>query len=239
MFFNFNDILYLLPLGTLIIYYFREFPSYAGTLFVTLLLKVLFALIMLYLILYRYDYGDLNTYFDLAVRRSENFTIEQFYFQGPYLIASLNALIFYVFGSSYFGLSIVMALLAHYSISNIIFSFSRQFSPNVKLTRMCLLLVNLFPFIGLQSTFIGKDPWVLFLLSLVVSRLGMRNKDIVPLGIFCVLILLIRPYQGILTGLVLGIIYFSTKKWFTPRTILVIVAGLLFGTFASTFLELH
>ena len=235
MFFNLNDVLYLIPLITIILYYFKEYPYYTGTLLATLFLKILFAIIMLNLILYRYDYGDLHTYFDRAVERSQNFTLDKYYFQGTQLIGSLNAIIFYVLGPSYFGISIIMAILAHYSLARIVFLFSQELNSSIRLTRISLLALNLFPFIGLQSTYIGKDPWVLFLLSLVVSRLNMRNKDIIPLGIICGLIFVIRPYQGILTGLILFVIYFSTKKWLTTKTAVVTIGTLFFATAAFTY----
>lgn len=161
-------------------------------------LKLVYSILILFSILRFWDYGDLATYYDLAVSISRGGENVLNLFWGSYIVAVFNSAIFYVFGESLVGLAF-LATLASYLY------FLLLYSAVTRVTRteswMLLAVLVLFPGLGAQSSYIGKEMYILPLIGMIFWSFSRVRINYVVV-VFCLLLIgIIRPYQG---AMVLG-----------------------------------
>ena len=87
--------------------------------------KVVFSLIMTFMIINYYGYGDFYTYYDLAVKISEDKSNIPEVLFGSLLISYLNSLIFSILQPSFYGLVLLTAISSSFYYLLLIKTFKK------------------------------------------------------------------------------------------------------------------
>ncbi len=207
-------VVYLTPVFFLVaifLLYKRRVKLVTGICILGLMWKIIAALGMTYLVINKYNFGDLETYYvlarDIALGNGAKYSS---YLWGSYIPALLNSFIFLFMPPSIYGLAVVAGL------SSFIYSYLLLKSFNTFLTRKgywyALLFLMFLPGISMQSGFIGKETYILPSLGLIFYLFSLKKKRYLLMISAIVLITLIRPYQGaIIVGSMLVAFLFTTS----------------------------
>lgn len=185
---------------------------------VFLLYKIPLSFFMLYLIINRWDGGDLNGYYYHVIDAIENDSTI-YGFSNVMVIQWFNYILFHILPNSLYGMMFFYALLSMSSYL-IIYSLFLKYAKQTKLLFVCLLML---PIITLQSSFFGKDAYMLLIISflfILYSKIIDRSIYIkynfiyMILFIFCLfLIYSIRSYQAAIILVSLYLTFISRNKF--------------------------
>lgn len=230
--------LYLLLIPLFCLFYCKSQPHLARSLCLTLCLKVLYSFLMLYLVVERWDYGDLQTYYvksqEIALSNFSDF--DQVY--GSLIVSVIHAVFFIILGPSLIGLAIVAACFSHLGLSWIALAVGK--SHPLSLNRKAIYLIHFLPFIGMQSTYIGKEPWVLLLTGIVFQQLANQKLKILVIILALIAMIAIRPYHGFILSVATFIYLLFSNGFFSKKSIVVlaVMSPFIFKT-AQKFFALY
>lgn len=158
--------------------------------------KLIFAFLMTYLVINKYDFGDLPTYYTFAKELAAGDYGDWIgLISGSYLVALLNSLLFQLLPPSIYGLATFTGISSFLYCYFTIRSFDIYFSKS-DLFKVAALLLFM-PVFGTQSGYIGKETYILPLLGYVFLAFRIHQRITVWIAISVVAIGMIRPYQAI------------------------------------------
>lgn len=197
--------------------------------------KVPLSILMLYFIIHKWDGGDLPTYYYYVVNSLKQEELCLNYFGNVHVIQYFNYLIFHILPNSLYGMILIYALISMLSYL-LIYKLYKDYSFNSNLLFIVLLML---PIITFQSSFFGKDAYILIFVSLIFLSFDYlcQNKIIsikkfiyILLFLLCLyFIYLIRSYQAAMIICALYMTFISRNKSF-------FIVGLLSGLIISFFL---
>ena len=173
------------------LYYWLYHPKSFFLLVITLIIKITLSFLLLYLVVNRWDFGDLPTYYTLSHQLK---TADYTFMTGSLLIAQLHSFIFLIFGTSLYGLTLLSACISHLAITlmaNVIFSSSELRKKN-----NAIFFINMLPTLCMQSTYIGREPWILLVTAILLYHLDTRIFLKLFVIVLVAFVFLTRPYQG-------------------------------------------
>lgn len=187
-----------------------------------LFFKVPLTLFLIYLYFSRYNGGDLNSYYFQVMNNIFNNDF-QIHFSGVQAVQAINFIFFHIFPNSLIGMSFIYAaisFIAYLILFNIFYKYS--FNP-----KLLFILLFFIPTISMQSSFFGKDGYVLIFLSFIffsIYQIYINNKKWywILFLISFIMISSIRSYQG-------AIILVSLYLFFISKTKLRFIIGSLLG----------
>ena len=208
-----------------------------------LLAKIVLAYLMTYLVINKYDFGDLPTYYTLAKELAAgDYSDWVSLMWGSYLVALANSLIFQLFPPSIYGLATFTGISSFLYCYFTIRSFDNYFSKPDLFNVAALLL--LMPVFGAQSGYIGKETYILPLLGYVFFAFRIHQRITVWVAMSVLAIGMMRPYQAIaLIATLLFTLVIATprKKRLKSYTVILLFASLgfiAFGSYLITHIEL-
>jgi hypothetical protein len=226
--------LYLcIPFFLLLFYWLKHNQSFA-VLATTLIIKIVYSFALLYFVINRWDFGDLPTYYTLA----HNLVSADYVFlTGSLATAQLHSVIFSIFGTSLYGLALISACIAHFSfflMGQCIFD-----ERETPAKHNALLLINILPILSMQSTYIGREPWLLLGTSFLFYFLNDKvfNKILVIFIIFA--IAMTRPYQGMIILFCFGLTLLIFYGVFNLKIFLLIILTLPFNFYILSKVALY
>ena len=157
-------------------------------------------IVLTYLLLTRYGGGDFILYYTSAVHNAAsitNFDFSHFTNLGITnykFVTSLFSILFVFLPPSIIGLSILCSTIIHIAYMY----FYQQFSNVIRYKWLFFVLLFGTPSIVMQSSYIGKETVVIPLLIAIICLLYNKSNRIFLIGLLCIIIFLIRPYQGIM-----------------------------------------
>lgn len=190
-------------------------------------LKILFALVSCYLVINRYDFGDLWDYYVTPKYiEIEILTLYQYYLDTRKFIPIIYAIILQALGPSIYGLAILSGISS--SIYTIMLyktylSVRRSsvvphgFNRWLILVFFFYIIVN--PYFSIMSGYIGKELICLPAIGYIFYGLiSPKNNSRLGFGIVVsiTLLILIRPYQGIF----ILVSYYGAKLVMRPSAVL-------------------
>ncbi|MDD2707042.1 MAG: hypothetical protein PHV34_03460 [Verrucomicrobiae bacterium] len=229
-------ILYYLGLGCLFVWFtikglgIVHYRGWLGALFLCWKIPLGFALV--YLLLTRYEGGDFGRYFHLplaALKGIHAYHWDEVKGDGTNLASCMIFLIFNVLPVSLYGLSIVFGTMSFCAFLVIY----RIFEERVASPGALLFALFLLPSISLQSSYVGKDGFVLVLTAVLIFWLDRyfrgknRAKCLFWIGFCLAGIWMFRNYQSLL---VLVALYFTVMARLSliGRLIMIFLGVLLF-----------
>jgi hypothetical protein len=238
-------VIYLLPIfiGLTIYIYYKKISVYRGILILGLFNKIIFAYSMTYLVINRYGFGDLPTYYSFAKKISISWDFKyEYLLSGSYFVGLLNGVIFTVLPPSIYGLATISGLSSFIYCYCLIITLGSYLIKNHKLKATALILF--LPVFSAQSGYIGKETYVLPLMGYIIYNFFINNRLNFKL-IACIIVIgLIRPYQALvlISSFILTAIYFNAesikfKNIFT-FSILISISYILFGSYLINQLNL-
>lgn len=182
--------------------------------------KVPLSILMLYFILYQWDGGDLPGYYFYVVESLKQKELLLEYYGNVHVIQNFNYLIFHILPNSLYGMMLLYATGSMFAYL-IIYKIYKDYSFNNNLLFILLLML---PIITFQSSFFGKDAYILIFISLIflVFDYLSKNKIIsiekfiyILLFLLCLyFIYLIRSYQALMIICALYMTFISRNKFF-------------------------
>jgi len=231
-----NTFFYLAPIFIFFAIRFNSRVTRFDLLFVIgLCIKIILAYLMTYLIINKYDFGDLSTYYTFAKDISSGRYIDEIEFwRATHIVATFNSFIFRVFPSSIYGLATVTGISSFIYCYALIRSFENSL-PKPYLFRAAGFLLFL-PVLGIQSGYIGKETYVLPLLGYIFYSYSCHQRITAWAAISIVGVGIIRPYQALVFLVVSALMWllFNNKKYsfryFLLTIVLLITVLFLFGS---------
>ena len=164
-------VFYLLIPFVLSIYYFRFHNRSFPLLISTLIVKICLSFLLLYFVINRWDFGDLPTYYILAhyLKDSE---LEIMY--GSLLIAQLHSIIFIIFGTSLYGITLLSACISHLAFT--LMAEKIYEDSEIRNKNNAIFWINILPVLSMQSTYIGREPWILLITAILFYFLDNKIK---------------------------------------------------------------
>jgi hypothetical protein len=192
--------------------------------------KIVASCIITYIVIHKYDFGDLPTYYTLArdISFAKHFDYLS-YAWGSYIPALLNSFIFEILPPSIYGLAVFSGISAYSYNLFLLKSFQHYLNPVGY--RSAMIVLMFLPALSLQSGYIGKETYILPALGYIFLALSRCKVNLLGIAVAIFFILLIRPYQG-------AILIFSVAAAFLLAApirklplVLAVIAVAFFGVF--------
>ncbi len=212
---------YLLIPFLLSIYYLRFHNRSFPLLISTLIVKICLSFLLLYFVINRWDFGDLPTYYILAhyLKDSE---LEIMY--GSLFVAQLHSIIFIIFGTSLYGITLLSACISHLAFTLMAEKIYEH--SEIRNKNNAIFWINILPVLSMQSTYIGREPWILLITAILFYFLDNKilNKLIVLLLLSFVF--LTRSYHGAILGASFGLALLFYYGIINLRILLLVILSL-------------
>ena len=196
--------------------------------------KIIYSLLILYAVIEYWDYGDLETYFGLAAEISQGEIEISNFFWGSYLVAIFNSIPIFLFGESLVGLSLLTSLTSYIYFVLIFVSVSRILNTRSWLVLAFLIFI---PGIGMQSSYIGKEMYILPLIGFVFYAYSKSKVNFLWIAVIVITISMIRPYQGMILLVSIFSVFFILGRA-QSKLILITLSMSFLGLFLMTILVL-
>ena len=216
------------------LYYLRFHRASFPILVATLIIKIFYSFVLLYFVINRWDFGDLATYYSLAhYLKYSDYTL----FTGPKFIAQLHSVIFYVLGTSLFGLTLLSACVAHLAFTLIagkVYEASEIHKKNNS-----IFWINVLPIVSMQSTYIGREPWILLITALFFYCLNSKVVNKFWIACLLLIVLFTRPYHAAILGASLGTTLLLFYTIINLRILLMVILFIPFAIYAISRLSVY
>ncbi|MBA4320898.1 MAG: hypothetical protein C0412_21110, partial [Flavobacterium sp.] len=191
---------YFLFLSILLLYIFYKNIkcdlSFITVLSIFIFVRIPFGFTFLYLILTRYESGDLYTYFYSTISDEAQFDEGL----GAQAIHNFHTVLFKILPHSLFGLQILticistIAFLYFYHLSG---QFPFKAKKNIR-----IIIFFFIPSVVMSSAFIGKDCYALILTALIFKKMsayfvGSKLKDLFFITCLILILGIVRSYQAV------------------------------------------
>lgn len=202
--------LFILPwliFPTLLYYYvitqFKSSP-YLKIYFFYIFYQVLLSILLIFISIYRWEYGDLYAYYDLPIQIIENGCIFdlscEYPFSNTHLISYIHSFILYIFPRSLIGLGVLGGTIAALAYILLI----ENLREIICLNNFIITILLFLPILHLMSSFTGKDSYS-FLLTVIclISTCNIIaqkniNKNLCTLILSLTVLYLIRPHLSLI-----------------------------------------